>query len=127
MSEAAENEPGKKPGKKIALDSARHFERDGFSGDVYVEPDAGFGFSALHVDVHGRHPLKQMVDATRSYLILEGSGTFTLNGEKSEVKKGDLFVIPDGGEYEYEGQMELFELNVPGTTSENSITLDPKE
>ena len=68
-----------------------------------------------------------MVDATRSYLVLEGSGTFTLNGESSEVKQGDLFVIPDGGEYEYEGEMKLFEFNVPGTTSENSITLDPKE
>lgn len=125
MSET-KGESGQKPGQRIALESARHFERDGFSGDVYVEPDAGYGFSALRVDVHGRHPLKRMVDATRAYLVLEGSGTFTLNGESSEVKQGDFFVIPDGGEYEYEGQMEFLELNVPGTTSENSITLDPK-
>jgi len=28
------------------------------------------------------------------------------------VNKGDLFVIPADNEYEYEGAMELFEVNV---------------
>lgn len=125
MSET-EGAPKKKPGKRISIETTEHFERDGFSGDKLVNPEDGLGFSAILVNVHGRHPLKRMVDATRSYLVLEGSGTFTLNGELSEVKQGDLFVIPDGGEYEYQGQMKLFEFNVPGTTSENSITLDPK-
>lgn len=123
-----EGEPSSKPGKLIKIkDNTRHFDRDGFSGDVYVEPDAGLGFSALHVDVNGAHPLKRMVNATRSYLVLKGQGTFTLNGETREVAEGDLFVIPDGGDYKYEGKMQLFEFNVPGTTSENSITLDPQK
>jgi quercetin dioxygenase-like cupin family protein len=115
------------PPKRVSLNQARHFERDGFSGDQYVEANEGFGFSAINVDVHGRHPKKKMIDATRAYLVIEGTGTFNLNGQLSEVKKGDLFIIPNGGEYAYQGQMKLFEFNVPGTTSVNSISLDNKQ
>lgn len=114
------------PPRVISLRAAKHFDREGFSGNRYVEPEDGVGYSALHVEVHGKHPRKKMVGATRSYMVLEGEGTFTLNCETFKIKKGDLFIVPDGAEYEYEGNMELFEFNVPGTTSANSITLDPK-
>ncbi|MBI2031580.1 MAG: hypothetical protein HYT08_03095 [Candidatus Levybacteria bacterium] len=113
--------------RKISFDKTEHFDREGFSGDHYVKPEDGLGYSALSVDVHGRHPLTRMVGATRSYYVREGTGMFTLNGVAHEVKVGSLFVIPDGGEYEYQGEMKLFEFNVPGTTSANAIKLEPKE
>ena len=68
-----------------------------------------------------------MVGATRSYLVIDGEGTFTLNGKPLKVREGDLVVIPSDGEYSYQGEMSLFEFNVPGTTSANAITLDPKK
>lgn len=110
------------PPKKISFEQTERFDREGFSGNHYVKPEDGLGYSALAVDVHGAHPLKQMVGATRSYFVIEGTGTATLNGVKQDLKQGDLFIIPDGGQYEYQGQMKLWEFNVPGTTSANAIT-----
>jgi len=111
---------------KISASDTRHFDREGFSGNHYVEANSGRPFSALTVDVHGRHPRQRMVGATRTYLVLEGTGTFTVNGTASEIKPGDMFIIPDGGEYEYQGTMRLFEFNVPSTTSTNVVNLDPE-
>jgi mannose-6-phosphate isomerase-like protein (cupin superfamily) len=101
------NEP-----RKISAGQTDDFDKEGFSGHVYVSPEGKEGFNALTVDVHGRHPRKRMVDTTRVYFVIEGSGTFTLGDEVTQVENGDTFVIPPGGEYEYEGQMRLFEFNV---------------
>lgn len=99
--------------KKVSLSETDHFEREGFSGNVYVPKEANTGFFALQVDVHGRHPRKRMLEGTtRTYYVADGEGTFTLGDETHTVAKGDLFIIPPGGEYEYEGKMTLFEFNV---------------
>lgn len=98
--------------KKISLEDATDFEREGFTGHVLVPSEAGAGFNALLIEVHGRHPRKRMIDTTRTYFVVEGTGRFTLGDETSEVQKGDLFVIPPGSEYEYEGNMQLFEVNI---------------
>ncbi len=98
--------------RKIGFMDAPSFEREGFSGHTLVPSEAGLGFSALLIDAHGRHPRKRMVDTTRTYFVIEGNGSFTLGDEVSRVQKGDLFVIPPGCEYEYEGHMELFEVNI---------------
>ncbi len=98
---------------RIGLDQTDHFEREGFSGDVYISKDAQQGFIALRVDVHGHHPRKRILDGnTRSYFVAEGEGTFTIGEERHSVAQGDLYVIPAGGEYEYEGRMTLFEFNI---------------
>ena len=110
--------------KKISLKDAFHFEREGFSGDVFVGTDQGSGYNALLVDVHGRHYRTGIKGATRNYLVVEGEGTFTLDGEVHQVQIGDLYVIPDGHDYEYEGKMKLFEFNIPGTTRANETNLD---
>lgn len=110
--------------RKISISDARHFDREGFSGDVLIEPENNLGYNALRVDVHGHHPKKQITDGVRSYFVAEGTGTFTINGVLHEVKQGDLYVIPTGGEYEYQGKMTLFEFNIPGDSWETSVTLD---
>lgn len=100
-------------GRKISLEETDKFEREGFSGSVYVDGSKGEGFNALQLDVHGRHPKKRILEGnTRSYFVADGAGTFILNGEAHQVQQGDLFVIPAGSEYEYEGKMRLFEFNV---------------
>lgn len=98
---------------RIGLNQTEHFDREGFSGNIYVSKEAQQGFMALRVEVHGRHPRKRILeDNTRSYFVAEGEGTFTINKETHQVLPGDLYVIPAGGEYEYEGRMTLFEFNV---------------
>ena len=98
---------------RVPLSEATHFDRDGFSGDIFVPKEAKLGFMALQVDVHGRHPRKRILDGnTRSYYVANGEGTFTLGDDAHQVRQGDLFVIPAGSEYEYEGIMTLLEFNV---------------
>jgi mannose-6-phosphate isomerase-like protein (cupin superfamily) len=112
----------------IPLASAAHFEREGFSGDVLVPKEAGVGFTALQVNVDGAHPLKQILKGnTRSYYVVDGDGAFMLDGEPQTVSKGDLVVIPAGSQYEYQGVMTLFEVNVsPGNSFRDKVIVPSK-
>jgi mannose-6-phosphate isomerase-like protein (cupin superfamily) len=99
--------------KRVQLNETEGFQREGFDGHVYVPSEAGMGFNVLSVDVHGSHPRKRMLgDTTRTYYVIEGTGSFTLGDATTEVQAGDLFIIPPEGEYEYNGQMRLLEVNV---------------
>jgi gentisate 1,2-dioxygenase len=62
--------------------------------------------------------------AVRAYLIVEGGGTFTINGKKEYAERYDLFVVSDGDVYEYEDEMKLFEFNIPAPDSENEEKLN---
>jgi mannose-6-phosphate isomerase-like protein (cupin superfamily) len=98
---------------RISKSDTTSFERDGFTGHVYVPSEEGAGFNVLSVNVHGAHPRKQMLDdTTRTYYVLSGEGSFSINDTIYEVETGDLFVIPPDNEYEYSGQMQLLEVNV---------------
>lgn len=89
------------------------FEREGFTGRVFVAKEEGVGFNAMQIDVHGSHPEKKILGGnTRCYYVAEGSGVFALNGEDHLVNGGEFFVIPAGGEYSYSGSMRLLEFNV---------------
>ncbi len=99
--------------RKITFGQTKRFDKEGFSGNVYIDGSDQQGFNALLVDVHGRHPKKRILEGnTRSYFVVKGSGTLTLDGEAQEINEGDLFVISAGSEYEYSGNMTLFEFNV---------------
>lgn len=113
----------------IPLDQATHFERDGFTGDILVPKEAALGFMALQVNVDGEHPLKRMLrGTTRTYYVVDGSGTFTLNGEEVSVDKGGMVVIQPGNEYSYKGTMTLFEVNVsPNNSFKDRKVEPPKE
>lgn len=114
--------------RHIPLSGAERFEREGFSGHILVPRDAEMGFTASQVNVHGSHPLKEILRGnTRSYFVIEGEGIFVLNGEPRTVNIGDLVVIPAGSQYEYEGEMTLFELNVsPGNSFRDKKIEPPK-
>jgi hypothetical protein len=109
---------------KIALNQTTFFDRGDFIGKVYIEGKDGKGFNALLVECLTRHYKTRLKNAARAYLIVEGSGTFTINNKKETAEPFDLFVISDGDEYEYEGKMKLFEFNVPATESSNEENLE---
>ena len=56
-------------------------------------------------------------DTTRTYYVIEGTGSFTVGADTHKVAEGDLFVIPPGGEYDYDGQMRLLEVNISPTNT----------
>lgn len=109
---------------KISLNKLGSVDKGEFSVQYYVTKADDLPFSALMVDVKGRHYLTKMKDASRIYLVVEGSGSFILDGEETKAEKGDLFMIKDGHKYEYTGSMKLFEINIPGTDASNQINLD---
>lgn len=96
-----------------------YFEREGFAGNVYIDKDQTEGFTVLKIAVHGKHPRKRILEGnTRSYYVIDGNGHFTIDSDTYEIERGDLCVIPANSEYEYEGDMTLFEFNV---SPENSF------
>ena len=108
--------------EKIGIEDTYHFDKDGFSGNVYNTSEKQ-GFLALEVLVHGTHERTRILEGTtRTYYVIEGEGTFTIGNTVHEVKKGDLFVIPAGGEYGYQGNMKLLEINISPT---NEINEEP--
>jgi quercetin dioxygenase-like cupin family protein len=100
---------------KVTVANTIPFERPGFEGFPQVTFEDGFGFSAITIWVDGSHPRKRMLEGTRTYYVAGAlpKGTFTLGDEVHEVQEGDLFVIPEGSEYSYQGDMTLFEVNIP--------------
>lgn len=95
-----------------------HFDRSGFSGDIFVPKQAEMGFTALQVEVDGAHPRKEILKGTtRSYYVVAGEGTFRLNDQSKVVRAGDLVVIPPENDYDYDGKMTLFEFNISPTNS----------
>jgi len=99
--------------RKVSSNETSDFERPGFDGHVYVPSEANEGFTVLGIDVHGSHPRKRMLgDTTRTYYVIKGTGSFTIGEDTHEVTEGDLFIIPPGGEYNYDGQMQLLEVNI---------------
>lgn len=97
----------------VPLSETKHFDREGFSGDIYVDKDVALGFTALLVTVEGEHPRKRMLEGTtRMYHVVSGKGSFTLGDTTHDVTAGDTYVIPAGAEYEYKGTMQLFEVNI---------------
>ena len=103
-------EQSKNP-RRIQLGDTEGFQREGFDGHIYYTAPDGT-LSLLRIDVHGSHPRKKMLgDTTRTYTVLDGTGRFTLGNETHDVQPGDVYVIPPEGEYQYEGQMTLDEVN----------------
>ncbi len=108
---------------KIPLAKTKFFDRGGFSGNVYVDKEEGKSFSALLVHCVTGHYKTRLKDATRVYIVTEGSGSFTINGKEESAELYDLFIISDGDTYEYHGKMRLFEINVPATDEDNEEVL----
>jgi hypothetical protein len=105
--------------KRITLEQARHFIREGFEGFDY-------GDRSMLIKVHGNHPKKRIDVGERKYTVahIEGEGEFTLNSKTNPIKLGDKYIIPAGSDYSYHGEnMVLIEENSEGTTS---TTLDKK-
>lgn len=108
---------------KISLKDTKFFDREEFTGNLYVEKADGKGFNALIVDCITGHYKTKLTGAVRVYLVIEGLGTFTINDEAMSAEPFDLFVIESGDTYDYKGKMRLFEFNVPATDSSNEEKL----
>ncbi len=82
------------------------------------------------VESRGRHGRIKQPVSDRTYLILEGEGSFYFGGEEEQheetvrVKKDDVLLIPKGTVYDYEGHMRLFLTHSPAYKPDSDVHYD---
>ena len=113
-----------KASMKISLKQTNSFDKGDFKGNIYVAKKGGKKFSALLVECITRHYKTRIKGVSRMYLVIEGTGTFTINEQKSTVGPNDFLIVSDGDTYEYEGKMKLFEFNIPAADETNQENLE---
>jgi mannose-6-phosphate isomerase-like protein (cupin superfamily) len=109
---------------KIPLEDAEVHDKGDFVASFYLRKKDNLGLNALLVDCKERHYRAKLHGATRTYIIVEGTGTFTIDGIVENAKPYDCFVIQSGQVYEYAGRMKLLEINVPPTDRSNEERLE---
>lgn len=97
----------------IAASSSPSFNLKGLAGYEFHplrDPD----FAVHLLDVHGGHDTFMISKAlTRFYYVLEGTGAFTIDGQRYEVAAGLLVEVPPGVEYSYSGSMKILLVSHP--------------
>ena len=102
----------------ITPQDTTRFDREWFSWEIYVDKSAKKWFTMLRITVHGKHPLKRMLDdTTRTYYVESGNGEFIIDGIKNEAKSGNFFIIEPWHQYEYNWDMILIENNISQSNS----------
>lgn len=104
---------------KVSSDQTSIHDKKDFIAKFYVEKRQNLGFNALLVDCLKKHYRTKLKNAIRLYFIIEGQGTFTIDGVKESAKQYDFFMIAGDQTYEYEGKMKLIEVNIPATDKSN--------
>lgn len=59
--------------------------------------------------------------SSKIYYVLEGDGTFRIDDEKVEVKKGDVIEVPKGTNFVFAGKMKLLLIMSPGFRPQDDI------
>lgn len=103
---------------KFTVDKASKFNKYGIDLIVYGEnlPEA----NVVHVSVKKGH-FEEFYDikSTYTYYIVQGKGTFYLDGEAVEAKATDLIVIPAKTRIYYFGTMEMVLTVAPAFDEKN--------
>lgn len=87
--------------KKITSKHAFFHETQALKGWYYQLPDVDGGRSVIYAEVTGDHGQRVIKEHARTYFIFDGEGEFTVNGEKTIAKKGDVIIIPPFATYSY--------------------------
>lgn len=87
--------------KKLSEKDAYRYDTDAQKGWYYQLPDLNNGTSVIYSEVTGDHGQRIIKDKPLIYFIFEGEGEFTINDEKTVVKKGDVIIIPPFATYSY--------------------------
>ncbi|MDY6769467.1 MAG: cupin domain-containing protein [Candidatus Nanohaloarchaea archaeon] len=88
------------------------FDQDGLTG--YQFPTDNDDFEVYYVDVEqGHDTVIVSQEITHAYYVLDGTGTFTIDGAKHAVEESDFVEVPPGVEYTYSGQMQLLLIMAP--------------
>ena len=111
---------------KFKLKNANVFGREGLKGWAYSSKDDFSNASVAYFEVTGKHGMVKTTVSDRVYLVLEGKGEFTIDGEVIPVEKTDVVIIPKNTPYDYqakEGVLKLFLVDTPAFDSSADVKL----
>ncbi len=111
---------------KFTLKNAKDFGWKDLKGKAYNSYEDFKNVSAAYFEVTGSHGKVKTTHSDRVYLVLEGKGEFTIEGEKIPVEKDDVIIVPKNNEYDYratEKVLKLFLVHSPAYLPEAEINL----
>lgn len=111
---------------KFTLQKAFKFGWKGLIGWAYNSKGDFPNASTAYFEVTTSHGKVKTTLSDRVYLILKGEGTFTIGNETTEVKQGDVIIIPKNTPYDYKtkkGTLKLFLVHIPAYDQKHEIKL----
>lgn len=101
-------------------EEADHIQKHGIDLSVYPVDREEVGL--VHVDVREGH-FQEFYDTTSTfvYYVLEGEGTFFLNGEPQLARARDVIVIPPMTRIYYLGDMRMVLVTAPAWKPEHEV------
>lgn len=114
---------------KFTKKGARKFEWGGLKGWSYWEKGEFENASVSYFEATGAHGRVKTTLSDRVYYVVEGKGEYEIDGEKFEVSKGDVIIVPKNTPYNYwakGGVLKLFLVHVPAFEPEHEVKMEKK-
>lgn len=107
---------------KFTLNDSKSFEKHGIKLNVYASEKEMPEANTCLVECKEGH-FQEFYDKKSTYLyyILEGKGTFYLNGKPIEAKSTDLIVAKPNTKIYYLGKMKMLLTVTPAWKEENEV------
>jgi len=107
---------------KFTLKDSESFEKHGIKLNVYASNKEMPEANTCLIDCKEGH-FEEFYDkkSTYIYYILEGKGTFYLNGKSTEVKATDVIVVKPNTKIYYIGKMKILLTVTPAWKEENEV------
>ncbi len=108
-------------------DKSFKFEWEGLEGWALSSKEDFEDASAAYFEVTGSHGQVRSKSSNRVYYILEGEGTFDINGKTETVKTSDVVIVPKNTPYDYKATspvMKLFLVHAPAYAEADEVRLD---
>ncbi len=79
--------------------------------------------------MNGKHGKVKSTSSDRVYLVLSGKGFFEIDGERINVEKDDVVIVPKNTPYDYgstDAALELFLVHTPAYNRDTEVRMEPK-
>lgn len=103
---------------------AYSFEKVGIKGKTFDTKSLGDKVQFTMIEVEEVHETMIIEkECIFSYFILEGSGSFEIDGSTEGCSQGDLVFVPNGAAFRYTGKMKMLLVSTPWWSLEQEETL----
>ncbi len=105
---------------KFTKEQTQHIQKHGIHLRVYETGTNKTGLVYIEVD-DGHYEEFYHKTSDFLYYVLEGQGSFYLDGQETTAKAGDLIVAPAMTRINYLGKMKILLVTAPAWTVENEV------